>query len=158
MLENYKFLVNDEPVETLNQESLSPVFLSNNSLSFFDGNKPVNAKLLHFDPSKKVMQIEVDGEEFEVAIKDQLDIFLEQHGFNNKAEKAIKNIKAPMPGMVLKLMTQEGEQLSSGSKLLILEAMKMENVITLPNDAIIKTILVKPGQAVDKGQVLVELQ
>jgi biotin carboxyl carrier protein len=65
-------------------------------------------------------------------------------------------LKAPMPGMVVKVEVGEGQEVSSGQGLVIVEAMKMENELKSPVDALVKRILVSPGEAVEKDQVLVE--
>ena len=83
---------------------------------------------------------------------------LENMGFGHIANKQITEIKAPMPGLVLEIAVAEGDAVKEGSKIMILEAMKMENSILIHVDAIIKKINVSKGQAVEKGQVLVELK
>src|SRR5690606_7443667 len=103
------------------------------------------------------MVVEVDGENFEVAIHDQLDQMLAEMGFNKASAKIINEIRAPMPGLVLEISVEEGQEIKKGDRIIILEAMKMENSILINADASIKKIHVKPGQPVDKGQVLVEL-
>lgn len=101
---------------------------------------------------------DIDGEIFEVSIKDELAQMIESMGFNSVSKKQIKEIKAPMPGLVLEINVSEGQELAEGDKVLILEAMKMENSILMHMNARIKKILVKTGQAVEKGQVLAELE
>jgi len=59
---------------------------------------------------------------------------------------------------VLQVSVTESQEVKEGDPILILEAMKMENSITLHHDAKIKKIHVKSGQSVEKGQVLVELE
>lgn len=108
--------------------------------------------------NSKTFDVKIDGEIFSVTIKDQLDQMLEKMGFGIAANKQIKEIKAPMPGLVLEINVQPGDVVMQGSKLLILEAMKMENSILIPLDATIKKVNVTKGQAVEKGQILVELQ
>ena len=72
--------------------------------------------------------------------------------------KQVKEIKAPMPGLVLEIVVTDGQEVKEGDKLLILEAMKMENSIIIQTSAIIKKVSVSAGQAVEKGQVLLELE
>ncbi|UCD94440.1 MAG: hypothetical protein JSU69_11875 [Candidatus Zixiibacteriota bacterium] len=69
-----------------------------------------------------------------------------------------KIIKAPMPGLVLASEVKMGERIVKGKTLIIIEAMKMENTIKAPHDAVIKEVFVTAGQAVDKGEKLVELE
>lgn len=121
-------------------------------------NRSVNIRLLKSDSTGKAVIAEVDGECFTIEIKDGLDQMLEKMGFDAAPVKHIKEIKAPMPGLVLDIAVKEGQAVKEGEKILILEAMKMENSIMLHANATIKKINVKPGQAVDKGQVMIELE
>ena len=118
----------------------------------------VIAKILDEGAFGKKLKIEIDGNSFVVEIKDELDQVLQQMGFGSSSNKAIKEIKAPMPGLVLEIAVADGQEVKQGDKILILEAMKMENSIMIHTDARIKKIGVIAGQAVEKGQVLVELE
>ena len=120
-------------------------------------NRSVNAVILEEDSAAKKIKVEIEGEVFEIEIKNELDQMLDEMGFSKAASKQIKEVKAPMPGMVLEINVKEGQDVKEGDKLLILGAMKMENSINISADAVIKRIAVKAGQAVEKGQVLVEL-
>ena len=122
------------------------------------GNRSVNAVITKADKQDKQFNIAIDGDDFSIQIKDKLDQMLEVMGFGQAANKLLTNVKAPMPGLVLDIAVEEGQTIQRGDKILILEAMKMENSIIISADAIIKKILVKKGQAVEKGQVLVELE
>ena len=63
-----------------------------------------------------------------------------------------------MPGLVLEIQVQAGQTVSKGDTLLILEAMKMENVLKAAADGVIKSIHVQKGAAVEKGALLLELE
>jgi biotin carboxyl carrier protein len=119
--------------------------------------RSVNAKIIEADSTAKKQTIEVDGESFLIEIEDELDQVLDKMGFGAVANKQIKEIKAPMPGLVLEIAVIEGQEVKEGDKILILVAMKMENSILVHSNASIKRIAVTAGQAVEKGQVLVEL-
>lgn len=108
-------------------------------------------------PDAKLLRVEVNGEPFDIQLKDSLDQRLDTLGFSKLTSKKANAVKAPMPGLVIDVAVSEGQELKEGERLLILEAMKMENSILMPNDGQVKHVLVKPGQAVEKGQVLVEL-
>jgi biotin carboxyl carrier protein len=66
----------------------------------------------------------------------------------------VSEIKAPMPGMVLKIFVSEGMEVKKDENLFVLEAMKMENIIKSPADVTVNSIKIKPGDKVEKGQVL----
>jgi biotin carboxyl carrier protein len=118
----------------------------------------VNAVVSETSNTGKKLAVEIDGETYHVDIKDELDQMLEKMGFNATAGKQVREIRAPMPGLVLQIAVQDGQQVNEGDKILILEAMKMENSILVHADAVIKKIIVSAGQTVEKGQVLVELE
>ena len=120
--------------------------------------RSVNAKLVETDLAGKKLKIEIEGEIFDVEIKDELDQMLQKMGYGSVSNKPIKEIKAPMPGLVLEIAVVEGQEVNEGDKILILEAMKMENSIMIHANAKIKKVFVATGQAVEKGQVLVELE
>jgi biotin carboxyl carrier protein len=63
-----------------------------------------------------------------------------------------------MPGLILEISISEGQEVKENDALLILEAMKMENVIKSPRDGIIKSIKVKQTEAVDINSLLIEFE
>ncbi len=66
-------------------------------------------------------------------------------------------VKAPMPGLVLRVEVEVGHVVRAGTGVVVLEAMKMENEISTPSGGRVSAVHVKAGQAVDKGAVLVEV-
>ena len=70
----------------------------------------------------------------------------------------VKNMAAPMPGLIVNIQCAPGDEVKKGDPLLVMEAMKMENEIKSPLAGKIKAINVSPRQSVDKGQVLVEFE
>jgi pyruvate carboxylase subunit B len=67
-------------------------------------------------------------------------------------------LRAPMPGLVVKVETAEGEEVVAGQGLIIVEAMKMENELKSEGAGRVSRVHVEPGEAVDKDQVLVEFE
>jgi pyruvate carboxylase subunit B len=65
-------------------------------------------------------------------------------------------LRAPMPGLVVRILTGEGQRVEPGRGLVVLEAMKMENELRAAAAGVVVAIRVAPGQVVEKGQVLVE--
>jgi acetyl/propionyl-CoA carboxylase alpha subunit len=139
-------------------DSADLVQLSSTEYNLIKDHRCVNAKLVEADATGKKLKIEIEGEVFDIEIKDELDQVLEKMGFGSASNKQIKEIKAPMPGLVLEIAVADGQDVKDGDKILILEAMKMENSIMIHTNAKIKKIIVAAGQAVEKGQVLVELE
>lgn len=145
---------------TITDEQLNEVDIIKKSPGEFNllfKNRSVNATIIESSDNDKQLSVEVEGEIFTIGIKDELDQMLDIMGFGLATHKHIKEIRAPMPGMVLQINVTEGQQVMAGDKILILEAMKMENSIVIQADATIKRIAITKGQAVEKGQVLVEL-
>ena len=69
-----------------------------------------------------------------------------------------QTVKAYMPGRVVTLLVEEGQEVAAGQGVLVLEAMKMENEIRAEHDGTVTKIHVQPGQAVDNGNPLFELE
>ena len=134
------------------------VKISGTRMNVIKDMRSLTADVTVTDGTGKKMTIEIDGETFHVDIKDELDQMLAKMGFDAVAGKQVREIRAPMPGLVLQIAVEDGQQVNEGDKILILEAMKMENSILVHADAVIKKIVVSAGQAVEKGQVLVELE
>jgi len=140
-------------INTANLVKISPI-----EYNLIKDNRCVNVKVVEENATGKKLKIEIEGEIFEIEIKDELDQVLDQMGFSSVSNKLIKEIKAPMPGLVLEIAVADGQDVNEGDKILILEAMKMENSIMIHTNARIKKVAVIAGQAVEKGQVLVELE
>ena len=149
----FLFSFTKDEIDKADLVALSPV-----SFNLIKDHRCSNAKLLEADATAKRLTIEIEGETFDIEIKDELDQVLEQMGFGKASIKQVKEIRAPMPGLVLEIAITDGQEVREGDKLLILEAMKMENSIMIQTSAIIKKVSVSAGQAVEKGQVLVELE
>jgi hypothetical protein len=120
-------------------------------------NRSYSAVVLSADYENKSFAVRIDRHTFNLNVKDRFDLLAEQLGFSAKSSKKANEIKAPMPGMVLSVLVSEGQEVKMGESVLILEAMKMENVIKAPADCTVKHVKVKQGNAVEKNQVLIEL-
>jgi biotin carboxyl carrier protein len=108
------------------------------------------------DSSTRSFTIKVNGHTYVLELKDKFDLLLEKMGMNNGAANKVITIKAPMPGLIIDLKIKVGDPVKTGDQLLILEAMKMENIIKSPGEGVVKSVLVKKGDSVEKGQVLIQ--
>ena len=116
------------------------------------------ATVLEMDAATKTMRIQIGQNSYDVALKNKFDLLAEKLGFSNMNSQKLNNIKAPMPGLVLEVLVKEGDTVAKGDSVLILEAMKMENVIKAEGDAVVKRVTVKQGAAVEKNQIMVEFE
>ena len=108
------------------------------------------------DAATKTFTIKVNGNVQTVTIKDKFDLLLEKMGMNASTATKVNNIKAPMPGLIIDLKIKAGDTVNTGDALLILEAMKMENVLKSPSSATVRSVKVRKGDSVEKGQILIE--
>ncbi|MEO5909481.1 MAG: acetyl-CoA carboxylase biotin carboxyl carrier protein subunit [Pelobium sp.] len=138
-------------------EEIDKVDLGNNHFHILHQHKSYNAELIAFDKAAKKIKIKINANIYELDIKDQYDLLLKNLGLENLNASKLKEIKAPMPGLVLKILVKEGDEVKKGDSLLVLEAMKMENMIKAPADIHIKKINIKPGDKVEKNQSLINL-
>lgn len=96
------------------------------------------------------------GQPHQVHVKDERDLLLEKYGLASTDQQVEKEVRAPMPGLVLDIMVTEGQVADAGDSLLVLEAMKMENEIRAATGGTVSRIHVKPGDAVSKNDLLIE--
>jgi biotin carboxyl carrier protein len=118
--------------------------------------KSYRAELVKADTATKSFTFKINGQVYSVALKDKFDLLLEKMGMNNGAASKANHVKAPMPGLIIDLRVKEGDTVMPGDALLILEAMKMENMIKASTQSIVKLVKVKKGDSVEKNQVLIE--
>lgn len=120
--------------------------------------KSYNLEVLKLNQDEKTIFVKVNGLKFKMQLQDKYDELLHHLGMDNLLTTKVAELKAPMPGLVLSLQAKVGETVKKGDALLILEAMKMENVIKSPTDGIIKSIAVNTGEAVEKNQLILNFQ
>lgn len=116
--------------------------------------KSYHAELIDFDKSQKSCTVKVGNNIYPMQMSDQFDQLLNQLGMDNLNSTKIAELKAPMPGLVLRVLASEGDKIEKGGNLLVLEAMKMENIIKAPADVIIKSLKIVAGDKVEKNQIL----
>jgi len=129
-----------------------------NSYSVIKDNKSYNLEVLEVIAEEKSFLIKVDGIKYQFNAKDKYDELLHSLGMDATVSKKVSDLKAPMPGLVLEVSVEGGQSVSKGDALLILEAMKMENVIKSPTDGVIKSISVNKGETVEKNQIILNFE
>ncbi len=114
-------------------------------------------EVLNVDLVLKTMTIRHQHTIYDFAFKDSLDLVLDKMGIKRAVDTISTDIKAPMPGKVIDILVKEGDSVASGDGIIILEAMKMENVLKAEHDCVIKKINAVKGTSVEKNAVLIEL-
>ncbi|RAJ04319.1 biotin carboxyl carrier protein [Chitinophaga skermanii] len=132
--------------------------LPSGSFSVLMGDQSFVAQVVKVDKEAKQVTVQIDNKLYEVGIEEPMDRLLTAMGIKDAMAKKVNDIKAPMPGLVLKVLVSAGQQIKKGDPVLILEAMKMENVFKATSDATVKEIKVTERTAVEKGEVLIVLE
>ncbi len=130
----------------------------NGLVSVLYNGKSYTAIIEKTDRNAKEITLRVNGQLYKTSIKEPIDQLLSNMGIDLKAMQKAEPVKAPMPGMVLKILVAPGQQINKGDGLVILEAMKMENILKASTSATVKAIRVSERMAVDKGAILIELE
>jgi biotin carboxyl carrier protein len=110
--------------------------------------------VLKEDRENNTVRLRIGGGTYTVRLQDEQSRMLHSLGLD-KATQKVREIKAPMPGLVLNVLVKPGDAVKKNDPVLVLEAMKMENVIKAPGEAIVAAIHAEKGKAVEKGQLLV---
>lgn len=97
------------------------------------------------------------GEEWEVEVLDERTRHIRALTGAGKGRGGGDTIRAPMPGLVVRVLVESGEVVEAGAGMVVLEAMKMENELRAGGAGVVEAVRVEPGMAVEKGEVLVEL-
>jgi len=118
--------------------------------------KSYKAEIVKADKATKTFTFKINNHIHTAEVKDKFDLLLEKLGMNNGAAGKVNNVKAPMPGLIIDMKVKAGDTVKAGDQLLILEAMKMENILKSAGEGVVKSVKVKKGDTVEKNQVLIE--
>ena len=158
---NYKVKVDEQSefeFDTTQLNDFDFVKEQNDHFHILKNKKAFRAEIVETNYSNKTFTIKVNGNPYTINIADRFDQLVNQLGLSIVNNQKISDVKAPMPGLVLEVSVGVGQEVQKGDALLILEAMKMENVIKSSGEGIIKAIHVDQGKAVEKGQLLIEME
>ncbi len=117
-----------------------------------------NGEVLNENTENNVLDIKINHRVFQVKKQGPLDDLIASLGMDKPKIKKLKELTAPMPGRIVSLAVEVGQAIEEGDEILSLEAMKMENILKAEGVGIVKSILVKSDQVVDKGMVMIEFE
>lgn len=156
----YEITTNDRiyPVSAQDIASLDLVSTGHNSYHLLQDGKSYHIEVLELNLAAKTIHLRINGKDQKLSISDETDLLVKRLGFSTVETNLSKDVMAPMPGLVLDIMVAPGDAVTAGTPLLILEAMKMENVLKAEGDGEVKAITVAKGDAVEKRQLLIEIE
>lgn len=100
-------------------------------------------------------EVQHHGARFQIEVEDERTRHIRSLTGGGARPEATE-LKAPMPGLVVRVLAEPGQAVEAGQGLIVLEAMKMENELKARAAGRVRAVRATPGQAVEKGQVLVE--
>ncbi len=101
--------------------------------------------------------LSLGGYRFEVEALDERARAIREMTQAVAAPSGPKPLKAPMPGLIVRVLVAPGDTVAAGQGLVVMEAMKMENELRAPAAGTVRAVTATPGTAVEKGAVLIEL-
>lgn len=159
--EKYIATVNGGDEFELTQEmasQLDAVQTEDDHFHILHNGKSYRAEVVSVDKQAKEVCLKLKGKTHFVKIQDGYDQLVKKMGLSANIIHKISSINAPMPGLVLSILVEPGQEVVHGEPMLILEAMKMENVIKSPGEGKVKRVVVAKGKPVEKGEVLIEME
>lgn len=103
-------------------------------------------------------EVLIRGRQYQVKIEDERERRLKTAASGGVAEGGEFHLKAPMPGLVVSVLVEEGQEVKKGQVMLILESMKMQNELKAPRDGVIERVRVKAGESVEQKQAMLSLR
>ena len=126
------------------------------SLSF--NGKTFFGEVLEEKTESNYLKLKLNHRVFEIRKKGELDDLISEMGLDVPKVRKLKELQAPMPGRIVNVAIEVGQELNVGDDILSLEAMKMENVLKAEGVGKVKEILIKTDDVVEKGAVLIEFE
>jgi len=157
----YQFKFDHNEAIELNQGDLQKsdkIPVSNHLVHILKDQKSHRVQLISMDSSKRIVQIKLDGQEYQVQVLNETDQMVESMGMATEIGPKAGDIIAPMPGKVLQVLVKPGQEVEEGTPLLVLEAMKMENILKSPASGIVQEVHISENETVDKNQKLIIIE
>ncbi|MBT8232722.1 MAG: biotin/lipoyl-binding protein [Saprospiraceae bacterium] len=157
---NYRIKNGDDSIE-VSLESAKSLDISKSKdgqIHILSNDQSYHAEILSVNTFDKSITLMLNNRKYDFLIEDSLDQLIDKMGLSKVDNLISKEVKAPMPGLILDIMVEKGQTVKQGDSLLILEAMKMENVIKAEADVTIQDIKLKKGDTVEKNEVIIVLE
>ncbi|MBK7231505.1 MAG: acetyl-CoA carboxylase biotin carboxyl carrier protein subunit [Saprospiraceae bacterium] len=153
------FVDNQEvELDELSLMSIDAKNISEDNWHIIHKNQSIKAELQSISLNERMVLLKVNGKIYRCKIGSNIDELISKINFTKKDSNAEKIVLSPMAGLMIDIHVEVGQVVSKGSKLLSLEAMKMENVIKSNVDGEIEEIFVVKGSKVEKSQLLIKFK
>ncbi len=103
-------------------------------------------------------QISIDGRVFDVRVDDERAHRIRQLAAVAAPSESGSEVRAPMPGLIVRIAVEEGQTVDAGESLVVMEAMKMENELRAESAGVVTGVLVQPGSTVDREDLLITIE
>ncbi|HAF78712.1 MAG TPA: acetyl-CoA carboxylase biotin carboxyl carrier protein subunit [Maribacter sp.] len=159
-MSNYLITVNKEELQcsTSDVDSLDSILVNENTLHVLDKNSAFDVEIIHSNFLNKTVTLSINRNIYDVKLEDEYDQQIKKMGLLAVTTQKLNEVKAPMPGLIVDVLVEVGQEVIEGTPLLVLSAMKMENVILAQGEGVIKSVEVKKDDAVEKGQLIIEME
>ena len=130
------------------------------------GGTPLRQLLVDGRPRELVVEAEgrgrwgiaIAGERWEIEVIDERARHIRSLTGGADQARGPGTLRAPMPGLVIRVQAEVGQSVAAGAGVVVLEAMKMENELRAPAPAVVRAVHARAGETVEKGQILVEFE
>lgn len=156
MQSNSRWLFDGEPVQT--SDGAFVKWYDHQFFLLIHNGKKFHGEIVKDDSENNLLTIKINHRTFHVKKRGELDVLIASLGLDKPKIKKLKSMNAPMPGRVLKIFVQKGDEVQPGDNILSLEAMKMENILKAEGMGIVSEINVSEGNVVEKGSVLISFE
>ena len=159
-MSNNLITVNKEELQcsTSDVDSLDSILVNENTLHVLDKNSAFDVEIIHSNFLNKTITLSINGNIYDVKLEDEYDQQIKKMGLLAVTTQKLNEVKAPMPGLIVDVLVEVGQEVIEGTPLLVLSAMKMENVILAQGEGVIKSVEVKKDDAVEKGKLIIEME
>ena len=159
-MSNYLITVNKEELQcsTSDVDSLDSILVNENTLHVLDKNSAFDVEIIHSNFLNKTVTLSINRNIYDVKLEDEYDQQIKKMGLLAVTTQKLNEVKAPMPGLIVDVLVEVGQEVIEGTPLLVLSAMKMENVILAQGEGVIKSVEVKKDDAVVKGELIIEME
>ncbi len=152
---NYTVDLSEKMAEIFeSDQSVRLLSIEGNHAVVSNGNRNFEIWVVDEQPGYRILN--VDGIEIKIEKRERLADLFEKIGYQEDSKNKISEIKAPMPGTIIDILVEEGQSIEENDPILILEAMKMENIIRATSAANVTEIVISQGAVVQKNDTLIK--